>query len=401
MDFHKAALYIHIPFCTRKCDYCDFFSICDYSYCWSVVQSIIKQIERDMTCYRIDGFSSVYMGGGTPGSIDPALIISILEKVKSVNRGSLPEEVTLECNPENIRPSSLEIWRSGGVNRISMGVQSFQDEFLERAGRNSRRQTIIKALGYLKDCPDFSVSLDLIQGLPGMNRKAQLKDLQEAISFQPDHISWYSLSLEEGTVLYDQWDKRQNLTLEEQEGDRIWKEGCLQLDQSGYKRYEVSNFAIKGCESRHNRAYWKMQPYLGCGPGAVSMVLNEDGEIERHRVVRDVPSYAAGQVKQEDREIIEGPDFIKDFLLMGLRMAEGVDLRSFSSIFGRPIEECIPGSLNKYLKNDFLFYSGNSLRATPAGLDMLNTMLIAFFNELDGTFSAGRVNWPFLAPGDS
>ncbi len=401
MNPYRAALYIHIPFCTRKCDYCDFFSICDYSYCQSVVQTILNQIVRDMSNYCIGGFTSVYIGGGTPGSINPELIVSILEKVKIVNHGCLPEEVTLECNPENIQLSSLDIWRSGGINRISMGIQSFQDEFLERAGRNSSRQTIEQALGYLKECSDFTVSLDLIQGLPGMNRKAQLKDLQEAISYQPDHISWYSLSLEEGTVLSDQWGKRQNLTLDEQEADRIWKEGCSLLDRAGYKRYEVSNFAFEGFESRHNRAYWKMYPYLGCGPGAVSMILNRDGQIERHRVVTDVPSYAMGQVKLDSREIIGGTDFIKDFLLMGLRMTEGIELGSFFRIFGRSIEDCIPESLNKFLNNGFLFHAGNSLQATSAGLDMLNTILITFFEELDGTFPAGGVNWPLQNPGDS
>ena len=396
---YDAALYIHIPFCSRKCDYCDFYSITDYSCSADAVRQIGRQIESDKNAYGIRFFNTVYIGGGTPGSLAPELLASLLDRIREVHKDSLPSEVTLECNPENINDNSIKIWKDAGVNRISLGVQTFQDRFLGRAGRNSSRSSILKAIDSLKKFEGISLSLDLIQGLPGMNREDQLADLKEALEFGPDHISWYTLTLEEGTPLADEWNKRQSVSLKPEESERIWLEGCRMLEEAGYGRYEVSNFARPGKSSLHNRAYWEMRPYLGCGPGAVSMILNEKGEVERHRIRPDVVSYAEGEIILVDREIIGGRDFIKDFLLMGLRIIEGINLKAFRDLFGCGPERFFPDTMDRFCREGLLSLDENCLKTTSRGMDLLNTLLIDLFDELDRREPPAALNWPLSRAG--
>ncbi len=275
---YPAALYVHIPFCLSKCDYCDFFSITDYTRQTDTIQNIVRQIQEDRLLYGISHFSSVYIGGGTPGSVSPELISFLLNSIASINGGNLPSEVTMECNPGNVSVTSLEIWQNCGINRISLGIQTFRDESLKKAGRQSSSRQIYKALDLIKSHPGFNLSLDLIQGLPGMGREEQLADIEKAASFKPDHISWYSLTLEKGTVLAECWKERQNLDIAPEVEEQIWKEGCLALEKKGYHRYEISNFAKPGRESIHNSSYWHMSPYLGVGPGAVFYGPEPGGE---------------------------------------------------------------------------------------------------------------------------
>ena len=389
---YKAALYIHIPFCSRKCDYCDFFSITDYSYCLDTIEQICRQIEEDKKRYGISGFLSVYLGGGTPGSLPPELMTSLFSTITRVNGGSLPPEVTLECNPENVTPEALVLWMSCGINRISLGVQSFQDEFLIRAGRNSSRKKILRALKLLKKESSLTLNLDLIQGLPGMTAEDQLADLVDAVSFDPEHLSWYSLTLEQGTVLDTEWDTRQNRDLSPEMEEQIWVEGCLLLFRKGYSRYEVSNFARPGRECLHNKAYWKMNPYLGCGPGAVSMILNEHGQLQRHRIAKDVSSFAAGKIIRDQIEQPDPVEFLKDYLLMGLRLRDGISLKEFGKIFGHPPEAFFFRTLSSH--SSLIMQDKGFLKTTKEGLDVLNPLLIDLFEEIDTQTSFIPLQWP-------
>ena len=394
MADYSAALYIHIPFCTSKCDYCDFFSITDYSCVNETINAVVSQIEQEKTLYGIKDFSSVYIGGGTPGSLSPELIVHLMKALFRINGDRLPDEVTMECNPVNVNIQSLALWQSRGINRISLGVQTFQDQFLKRAGRLSSEKSIREAISLIRNHPAFTLSLDLIQGLPGMTRQDQIHDLQEAVNCRADHISWYSLTLESGTALSDSWEKRQSLSVTEEEEEKIWQEGCLFLEKEGFQRYEVSNFARPGRECEHNKAYWQMRPFLGVGPGAVSMVRNTSGFIERHRILRDVKNYAACIFQMEDREIISPRDFLKDYFLMGLRMKQGVNICSFRKVFGQNPEEYIPCTVQANLENGNMQITEDSLLLTTRGLDLLNTVLVEIFTELDELSAPEVVLWP-------
>ncbi len=394
MAGYSAALYIHIPFCTSKCDYCDFFSITDYSCVNDTVNAIVTQIEQEKSLYGIKDFSSVYIGGGTPGSLSPELIVYLMEALSRINGNSLPGEVTMECNPVNVSVQSLALWQSCGINRISLGVQTFRDSFLKLAGRRSSEQAIQKALDLISHHPGFTLSIDLIQGLPGMTREDQILDLQEAAGWRADHISWYSLTLENGTVLSDSWEKRQDLEITAEEEEEIWREGCLLLEEKGFRRYEVSNFARPGRECFHNKAYWQMRPFLGVGPGAVSMIRNPSGVLERHRVLRDVGRFASGIFEKEDVEILSPSDFLKDYFLMGLRMKEGISIGAFRQVFAKVPEEFIPRTISVNLKNGNMERREDSLFLNSRGLDLLNAVLVEIFTELDEITGPEGVNWP-------
>jgi oxygen-independent coproporphyrinogen-3 oxidase len=223
MKPYQAALYIHIPFCKRKCDYCDFYSVCDSSIQDALLEQIPLQIHSLTSDYKVDSFKTLYLGGGTPGLVSIQGLSLLLAQVSELNKGVLPGEVTLECNPSNVTRDRIDAWKSMGITRISLGVQSFQDTFLKKAGRQSSRSLILNALTQLRDASCFDLNIDLIQGLPGMTQQDQIQDLKEAVSWQPDHISWYSLILENGTVLKDQWSHRNGFL--EEDNDLAWETG--------------------------------------------------------------------------------------------------------------------------------------------------------------------------------
>jgi putative oxygen-independent coproporphyrinogen III oxidase len=392
-ETYQAALYIHIPYCVKKCDYCDFYSSCDLSSSESLLSQIPKQVAALSNTYSVSGFSSVYLGGGTPALVNAEHLKTLLDEIRSLNNGFLPDEVTIECNPRNVNKENLNIWAAAGINRISLGVQSFQDQFLVKAGRQSSRIAILHALELLKKYTNsFNLNIDLIQGLPGMTKVDQLKDLDEALQWHPDHISWYSLIMEEGTVLSENWESR-NLNIKV-DNDDVWLSGCRFLEQMGYIRYEISNFCLSGKESIHNSSYWKMQPYLGCGPAAVSMLRDTDGTIKRFKTKADAESYSRGQIVYDEVEVLKASDFLKDYLLMGLRITQGIDLQRFTDVFGIEIHDILPKSLKRWIEQGCLTINEASLKCTDQGLDLQNSILISFFEEIDAGFYGAALNWP-------
>ncbi len=395
----KAALYIHIPFCAVKCDYCDFYSVSDLGHVGDVLENISRQLDSLMSKYGVSSFSSVYIGGGTPGIVPPDKMAGLLEKVRVLGGGILPVEVTMECNPRNISDRNLETWISGGINRISLGVQSFQDTFLQMAGRRSSRKAVLSALDTLDKYRDrLNLSLDLIQGLPGMTSEDQIADLKEAVSWKPDHLSWYSLILEPDTPLYDDWDRRSGgISADDEE---VWQKGCRLLSENGYKRYEISNFCLPGRESVHNSAYWKMRPYMGCGPAGVSMLRDNSGLISRFRTKPDVNSFGRGELLYDEVEELSPEDFLKDYLLMGLRIADGISRKEFREIFSMTPEDLLPASSARWRERGCLNSDDASFRCSEKGMDLLNSILIDFFDEIESSEVPVTLNWPLSGASD-
>ncbi|MDC7233451.1 MAG: radical SAM family heme chaperone HemW [Spirochaetales bacterium] len=390
---YRAALYIHIPYCVQKCDYCDFYSSCDVSSSEALLRQIPLQLRELSVLYNVSGFSSLYLGGGTPALVNPLALEQMFSEIRVLNGGHLPGEVTMECNPRNVSAENLDIWMRSGINRISLGVQSFQDGFLARAGRKSSREAILRALNLLAERRSrLNLNIDLIQGLPGMDQSDQLQDVTEALDWQPDHLSWYSLIMEPGTRLSREWEER-NGDLDT-DNENIWLAGCDLIENRGYRRYETSNFCLPGKESRHNSSYWRMEPYLGCGPAAVSMLRSDDDKIVRFKTRAAADEFSRGIVEYDDTEILDSAEFLKDFLMMGLRLSRGIELKRFKKIFGSSVAELIPDSLSLWEGRGCLLLTYDHLRCTEKGMDLLNSILISFFDEIDRRHPALPVNWP-------
>lgn len=327
-----AGLYIHIPFCHAKCAYCDFYSRrFDNSYESEFLDAL--HLEWELRKSEVEDIKTIYFGGGTPS----ILSVSGIERlVKSLPERVGVTEFTVEFNPEDVCEQKLQMWKHIGANRISMGVQSFQDDELRFVGRRHTGQQAVIAYDRLRNVFD-NVSLDLIIGLPGQTINSLTRNLEVMLSLKPDHISVYILSYERGTRL---WAMRQAGKVDESDDEtiaRMYSLVCEQLAKGGYCHYEISNFALPGREAIHNSNYWLGLPYLGLGPGAHSF----DGDVRRYN-----PSDLAAW----HRAIIEGNiaysveketevDKVNNYIMTGLRTARGIDLSVIKPRYRQQVED--------------------------------------------------------------
>ncbi len=374
-----ASLYIHIPFCNSKCSYCDFFSVTDHSLMASVLDKTIEQTARYIDYFGIKHIPTVYIGGGTPSSMP----LPLLEKLLSFI-GTLPlekcAECTMEANPETINPDLLSLLSGSSINRLSLGIQSFSDATLGTLGRHCNAKTAIKALKLVKEHWKGSLSLDLISSIPGQEVSDSIADIDTAISFAPDHISLYALTLEEGTPLAQRYNPDSQAI-----DDNVWIIAADHLEISGYKRYEVSNFALPGRQSQHNTRYWKLLPYIGTGPGGVSTLQDGEGGLYRIANVPDLAKYLAssGLLCGAETEEITGKSYIFEYLMMGFRMTAGIRKSDFKSTFGREITDMIPGTLSDWKNKNLLTETEESVALNKGGLLLLNQFLLDTLSELE------------------
>lgn len=374
----EASLYIHIPFCNSKCSYCDFFSVTDHSLMAAVLDKTIEQTARYIDYFGIHSIPTVYIGGGTPTSLPLPLLEKLLSFIAVLPLGK-GAECTIEANPETINPDLIRLLSGSCINRLSLGIQSFSDITLGTLGRHCNSKTAIKALDLVKEHWRGSLSLDLISSIPGQTVSDSISDIDTAISFNPDHISLYALTLEEGTPLANQYDPDSQAI-----DDNVWILAADHLEISGYRRYEVSNFALSGHQSKHNTRYWKLLPYIGTGPGGVS-TLHDGSGLYRIANVPDLKKYL------EDTEIlcgaeteeIAGKSYIFEYLMMGFRMTAGIKKSDFSRTFGMEIGEMIPETLSEWKNKDLAVETDEAIALNKAGLLLLNQFLLDALSELE------------------
>lgn len=262
-------LYIHIPFCNSKCAYCDFYSgPLRIFNAETYVAALTRELEA--RCAEINTFSTVYIGGGTPSVMPPELLAPFLALASG--------ERTVEVNPEDITPDYAERLMRAGANRVSMGVQSLNDDELKAIGRRHTAARAIEAYKVLRSVGFSNISLDLIYGLPGQTTESWHRSLSELLHLNPEHLSAYMLSYEPGTLLYSRLQSGKIQETDENDIIEMYSDLCQQAQAASFGHYEISNFARKGFRAIHNSAYWRMTPYLGLGPGAHSF----DGEIRRY-----------------------------------------------------------------------------------------------------------------------
>jgi oxygen-independent coproporphyrinogen-3 oxidase len=384
-----AALYIHIPFCEKKCDYCDFYSVpfddeTDSGILNRFLVNLCRDISGQIESFGVTNISSIYMGGGTPSILGHERMERLLDFLRPVSEECA--EFTVEANPESLDEDFLNACAEGGVTRISCGIQTFDPEVRRALGRGGKISTLHSALSMLGEIYPDAFSADLISALPGQDEAAALRDIETLLRYKPAHVSLYDLMLEENTPLYKNVMSGSVTLPSLEKAVKVWIAGRDFLQDRGYLQYEVSNFARDGYLSIHNLVYWRMGNWLGAGPSASGTVIHRRrGGVygERRTVSADAGSYAFDSapvfVEKLDREAL-----IKETFLMGFRCAGGPDEDLFKKRFKRPIESFAPVTFSAWRERGLL--REETLALNGKGLLLLNRFLADCFLEMENTF---------------
>ena len=374
----RLGVYIHYPFCVRKCAYCDFLSAPGSDLVREAyLAALCREIREMEHVFRNAEIRSVFIGGGTPSLMSPEDFIRLSDTLHDAASDWEPDaEWTIEANPGTVTPEKARCWKAQGVNRVSMGMQAAQNGLLKRIGRIHTMDDVRKSFEMLRDAGFDNLSLDLMMGLPGQSREDWQETLEEALVLQPEHLSCYSLIVEEGTPLLD-WIESGRMTLPDEETERSMYDDTLKiLRAAGFEQYEISNFAKPGRESRHNLSYWDLSEYLGLGLGASSYI---DGK--RIKNTADLQSYIKAEYPAELAEVEETltpEDKMSEWMFLGLRKTAGVSDMDFAEKFGRSFTEVYPDQIRQLVHDGLLEQKGDRLRLTRRGLDLANIVFEAF-----------------------
>lgn len=380
-------VYIHIPFCRQKCFYCDFPSFAGRErYESDYIDALCREIAVQGALYRgrWGRPATIYMGGGTPSVLPAELMEKLLAKIQEVfavedgeGEQKNPLEFTVECNPGTIDPAYLKMLRRYGVNRLSFGVQTFDDALLKRIGRIHTGSQAREAMELARAAGFRNVSMDLIYGLPDETIEMLQHDLETMISLQPEHISIYGLQLEEGTAFAKMQELGKLHLPDDDTVEKMYDTMTSFLPQHGYARYEISNFARPGFESRHNLSYWQDVPYLGLGAAAHSYL---DGQ--RYENVHEIPLYIegirSGKGVRREEEPATRTIAMEEFAFLALRTAQGIDKRRFAEKFGVTLTEVYAKPIAKLRQQGLLAEDGDFVHLTELGMKYGNAAFEEF-----------------------
>jgi oxygen-independent coproporphyrinogen-3 oxidase len=372
MDLKIPGLYIHIPFCLSKCDYCDFYSLTSISAVPDFLEALFKEME--MYRNRFNPFDTVYIGGGTPSLLSPQQLESLLESVrKDFDLISAPE-ITVETNPADLDQSFLESMHEIGINRINIGVQSFDEKILNFLGRRHSVNQAISAVEASRKAGFHNIGLDLIYGVPEQDINSWLGTLKEAVTLSPEHISCYQLTLEAKTPLGKRYQAGEfSLPGEELQYEFFMKTSEF-LEDAGYIHYEVSNFALgTKYTSRHNQKYWDHSPYLGLGPAAHSFQRNRRW-WNHHSLDRYLDAINAGNLPVEETEILTMDQLRLEALYLGLRTKKGVCLQDFENRYDYDLFTEKKEILGKLQEEGFISIRDGYLYPTKTGLAVADSL---------------------------
>lgn len=367
----NAGLYLHIPFCRKKCRYCDFYSACSEStvidrYTQALIESIKQwggKISRPI--------DTIYLGGGTPSLLSHRLI-DVITAVKASFDVQKDSEITLEINPSGDSREILEYAKTAGINRLSIGIQSADEKELELLGRAHSFFDAIATVEYARALGFDNISVDLMIGLPQSGRNSNLREsLDKITALKPQHISAYILKLESGTVFYKE---KENLDLpDDDEVSRQYLFMCDYLEKKGYSHYEISNFAKKGYESRHNLKYWLLEDYLGIGPSAHSFL---DGK--RFYYPRDLKGFIEGNEPIGDGS---GGDEA-EYIMLGLRLLKGIDPKEYFGLFKKELPEGFFKKCRMFHKAGYMNIENNRYFLTNEGMLLSNSIISELLDEM-------------------
>ncbi len=371
-------LYIHIPFCIKKCAYCDFLS-------WSgdkdQKEEYVRDLEQEIRSYKTFAadyqVSTVYFGGGTPSILKTGQIERIMEALRQTFRIEKKAEITLEMNPGTARKEKLKVYRQLGINRLSIGIQSVKNENLKLLGRIHTYEDFLESYHMAREAGFDNISGDLISSLPGQTLEEWKEELEILIRTPLEHLSVYQLIIEEGTEFYERYGEHEELLPDDETSREIYLWTGEYLENQGFRQYEISNYARAGKESRHNLRYWERKDYLGLGLGAASMIRNM-----RMSNTRDWEKYRTGcrdpRKIREEVEFLEEPRQIEEFMFLGLRKTRGVSRKEFRRTFGKDLDLIYEKTLKKYLENGMLQESGDRIFLSEEGILLSNHIFADF-----------------------
>lgn len=360
------SIYLHIPFCVRKCLYCDFLSgVYSEEMREAYVCALLRELEREAPFYQNRIAETVFMGGGTPTVLSERQLERIWLALRRLYRISEKAEITTEMNPGTASANKLWLLRELGVNRLSIGLQSDEDGLLKALGRIHTFAQFEEAYDGARQAGFDNINIDLMSALPGQRLSGYERTLNHMVSLSPEHISAYSLILEEGTPFYE---RRDSLDLPEEEEERQMYEltGSL-LREAGYHRYEISNYAKEGYACRHNLAYWKRTGYAGFGLGASSFI-----EGIRFRNTSSMSVYLTGGHCKEEVQPLTKQEAMEEFMFLGLRCTDGVQGADFYEQFGDTVFQVYGEALCRLKDRGLITQEGDCLRLTERGVDVSN-----------------------------
>lgn len=385
-------LYLHIPFCIKKCAYCDFLSgPADDCTKARYTDALVQEIRRRSKKYSKYQVSTVFMGGGTPSVLDGESTARIFHALKENFRIAEDAEITMEVNPGTVTEEKADAWKKCGINRLSIGLQSADDAELKFLGRIHTFRDFLHTWKIVRSCGFDNVNIDLISAIPGQTEKSWEKTLRTAAELDPEHISAYSLIVEEGTPFYEiygeqdfAFDREYNSTKnkssvpslpDEETERRIYSSTQQILGEYGFHRYEISNYAKEGYECRHNLGYWERKEYLGLGLGASSLICER-----RFKNTDNLSEYLKMEDDcfMQDCEILSIQDQMEEFMFLGLRKTDGIREAAFAETFGQDIDQVYGDALEKLEKQNLIRRKDGRINLTDRGTDISNYVFCEF-----------------------
>lgn len=375
----KLSLYVHIPFCQKKCHYCDFLSFdSQLSKLPSYMEGLIAEIEHYGRRYGDRSVTTIFFGGGTPSILDGMQLKRLMETIRTAFDIETGVEITMECNPGTLSRDKIQAYKEAGINRISMGLQASQDDKLQRLGRIHTYGQFVENFHNLREAGFDNINIDLMMGLPEQSMAEWQDTLERVMDLKPEHISAYGLIIEENTPFGDDYEMGRLFVPDEDTERQMYDLTRSRLAELGYERYEISNYARRGFECRHNNVYWLGGDYLGIGLGASGFIdgvrVTNTDDLDRYVALKGNPDQIIAE-----RAIIDQKTAMEEYCFLGLRLMKGISPNAFSEKFGVEFDD-VYGFISKKLISEGLLTSvgKDNLRLTDKGVDISNYVLAHF-----------------------
>lgn len=373
----KLGFYIHIPFCKQKCNYCDFYSIkCDDESENKYIEAVISEIKSYKG--KLHGkyiADTIFFGGGTPSIIKPENIGRIVDSLRSVVEIDKCSEISMEANPNTLTSEKLNEYKNIGINRLSIGIQSLNNEILKKIGRIHNNKEALEAIDRARNTGFENINADVMFNIPDLTVYDIEDTITEIIEKDVKHISFYSLKLEKGTPMYSMEQKNKIAMPDEEIERNMYYTGRDIMERNSLFQYEISNFAVKGYECRHNLKYWNQEEYIGFGPSAHSFMDNT-----RYSNPSDMKLYCDNNssCKRIIHEQLNKNDLVFEYIMLRLRLTEGLNINEFNYKFSQDFKEMYKSKIIYLMKNDLLEVKNDFIRLTKKGMDISNYVIEEF-----------------------